>query len=365
MEMISSYFIALWDYVILTAPYLILGMLASGLLHEFMNMEFMRRHLSGKGIKPIFKAAAFGVPLPLCSCSVIPAAVTLKKQGASNGATSSFLISTPESGVDSIVMTYGVMDIPMTIIRPVAAFLTAMVAGLGQNFFNNEFSSEFSQEEKAAQAKVESESCCDSTSESPAKAKRSMVDSIKSILKFSFKDLSDDLSFWLIIGLMVGAAMNLLIPEDLFTQIPDWGERLIVLAFGIPFYICASASTPIAASMMMKGMSPGTALIFLLVGPATNFTNIAVLQKFIGKKGVVINVLAIGLVALGMSFVVDYLYTTFSWPLTFKIEGMHEHGASLFEHGMGIFLTALLLKGLYVENIKPRLKKEESKACCG
>lgn len=363
MELISSYFIALWDYVILTAPYLILGMLASGLLHEFMDMEFMRRHLSGKGLKPIFKAAAFGVPLPLCSCSVIPAAVTLKKQGASNGATSSFLISTPESGIDSIVMTYGVMDLPMTILRPVAAFFTAMVAGLGQNFFNNEKASKFSKVDKEANSILESESCCDSTS--TPKAKRSFMASLKSILNFSFKDLSDDLSFWLIIGLMVGAAMNLLIPDDLFSQIPDWGERLIVLAFGVPFYICASASTPIAASMMMKGMSPGTALIFLLVGPATNFTNIAVLQKFIGKKGVVINVLAIALVALGMSFIVDYLYAAFSWPLIFKIEKMHEHSASYFEHGMAIFLSLLLIKGLWVENIRPKFKKDESKACCG
>jgi hypothetical protein len=157
--------------------------------------------------------------------------------------------------------------------------------------------------------------------------------------------------------------MNLYLPMELFETVPGWGQKLLVLSFGIPFYICASASTPIAASMMMKGMSPGTALIFLLVGPATNFTNIAVLQKYIGKKGVVINIIAIALVSLILSVVVDYAYSAFSWPTVFKIEHMHESHAGPISQAFGVFLCVLILRGIYLEKIKPRLAKQKTAHC--
>lgn len=341
---------AFWDYVVLTAPYLLIGFLASGLIHQFLNMSLVKRHLTGKGLIPILKASLFGVPLPLCSCSVIPAAVTLKKEGASNGATSSFLISTPESGVDSIVMTYGVMDLPMTIIRPIAAFLTATLAGLGQNLWNSG---------NPATEENTGPSCSHSHSHKGEER------SLKGAISYAFNDLSDDLAWWLFIGLFVGAMMNLYLPVGTFETLPIWSQRLVVLLFGIPFYICASASTPIAASMMMKGMSPGTALIFLLVGPATNFTNIAVLQKYIGKKGIVINVVAIGLVALILSFVVDGLYQSFQWPTLYKIENLHGDHAGPLSQIMAVFLCLLMVKGIYKEKIKPLLKKEDQGSCCG
>ncbi|MCF8059421.1 MAG: SO_0444 family Cu/Zn efflux transporter [Bacteriovoracaceae bacterium] len=342
---------ALWSYILLTAPYLLLGFLASGIIHQYLNLSVIKRHLAGKGLAPILKAALFGVPLPLCSCSVIPAAVTLKREGASNGATSSFLISTPESGIDSMVMTYGVMDLPMTLIRPIAAFLTATLAGIGQNLWNAE-----------ELVSVEPVSSC--SKEHSHSHDEQPTNPIKNILSYAFGDLSDDLSSWLFIGLFVGALMNLYLPIDIFELIPGWGQRLMVLAFGIPFYICASASTPIAASMMMKGMSPGTALIFLLVGPATNFTNIAVLQKYIGKKGIFINVMAISLVAVGMSFLIDYMYVANEWSTLFKIEKLHDAHQSKLDILMGIALSFLILKGIYKEKIKPRLKGKKPSSCC-
>lgn len=353
--MLEETLTGIWDYFVLTAPYLLVGFLASGVIHEYLKLEVIKKHLSGKGLAPILKASLVGVPLPLCSCAVVPAAVTLKKEGASNGATSSFLISTPESGVDSMVMTYGVMDLPMTIIRPIAAFLTAFIAGLGQNLFNDVVEAPASEQAVGG--------CC---KKSAAKKEGS---ALGRILKFGFVDLVDDLSGWLTIGLVVGALMNVFLPVDLFTNVPDWGEKLIVLAFGIPFYICASASTPIAASMMMKGMSPGTALIFLLVGPATNFTNLAVLQKYLGKKGVMINILAIALVSLGLSYAVDFAYARFSWPTVFNIETVnHEHHA-WWHHGMALVLALLLIKGVYTESIKPffesRKNKKKKAECCG
>lgn len=350
--MVENVINGLWDYLILTAPYLLLGFLASGVIHEYLKLETIKKHLAGKGLGPIIKASFFGVPLPLCSCSVIPAAVTLKKEGASNGATSSFLISTPESGVDSMAMTYGVMDLPMTIMRPIAAFLTAFLAGIGQNLFNNEESVPLKEESTGG--------CCSKS----AKAKQG--NAFTRIMKFGFVDLVDDLAGWLTIGLVVGALMNVFLPVELFQNVPDWGEKLIILGFGIPFYICASASTPIAASMMLKGMSPGTALIFLLVGPATNFTNLAVLQKYLGKKGVIINITAIALVALGLSYVVDWAYAYFGWSTHFAIADMdHEHHA-WWHQLMAVALVALLGKGIYKEYIAPFFakRKEAKSGCC-
>lgn len=365
---ISEWLHAFWDYVVLTAPYLLIGFLASGFIFQFINMSFIKRHLTGKGLKPVLKASLFGVPLPLCSCSVIPAAVTLKKEGASTGATSSFLISTPESGVDSIVMTYGIMDLPMTILRPIAAFFTATLAGIGQNIWN------FHKVEEE-----ESKSCSHNHhdhdhghhhhghdhdhdcghEEHEHDHDHTVADgSIKGAFRYAFHDLSDDLAWWLFIGLVVGAMMNLYLPTETFETLPIWSQKLAILAIGVPFYICASASTPIAASMMLKGMSPGTALIFLLVGPATNFTNIAVLQKYIGKRGIIINVIAISVVAFIFSFIVDGLYDHFNWSTTFKIDKLHEEHGGILGHAMGIFLCFLMAKGIYREKIKPLLKKD-------
>ena len=349
---------AFWSYLLLTAPYLLFGMLGAGVINRYLNIKTIEKHLSGKGWGTIIKASAMGVPLPLCSCSVIPAAVTLKKKGASNGATSSFLISTPESGVDSIVMTYGVMDIPMTIMRPIAAFLTATVAGFGQGLFND---FEMPSEETSTGG------CC-KKNKSAKKTEdiETFIDSIKKVFTFAFGDLANDLAVWLTIGLLVGAAMNAYLPVEVFTNLPDWSERLIVLAFGIPFYICASASTPIAASMMMKGMSPGVALIFLLVGPATNFTNLAVLQKFIGKKGITINIISIALVSLLLSFVVDGVYSAFNLPTHYNISSHNHENQQWYEHLMAILLLILLLKGIYNEKISPILKsvkKTQSGGC--
>lgn len=334
-----DFFKALWEYIVLSAPYLLFGFLASGVLREYFNVDWIKKNLGSKGVGSIFKASAFGVPLPLCSCAVIPAAVTLKKQGASNAATSSFLISTPESGVDSIMMTYGVMDFPMTIIRPISAFMTAFIAGIGQHFFNNE-SVVIEEKEKSA--------CCSKSKI----AKASLPNRLKRVWDFSTNELVEDIAGWLTIGLICGALINFAVPAELFAYGNGIIGKLIILGIGIPFYICASASTPIAASMVMKGMSPGTALIFLLVGPATNVANLAVLQKYIGKKGVIINIIAIAIVSFALSYIVDGLYSYYSWEVSFAISEAHVHAAPLWHQAMGVYLVFLLLKGLYNTKFK-------------
>ena len=339
---VTDFLQALWAYVTLSSPYLLLGLLLSGLIHNFVNVNFIKRHLR-TGVGSVVKASLFGIPLPLCSCAVIPTAIMLRKNGAGNGATSSFLISTPESGVDSIAMTYAMMDIPMTVMRPIAAFLSSVGAGVAQLAFNSYDLPPEAVAEKAG-------GCKKSEVASSSKVRR--------MLRFSFVDLIDDISLWLGIGLLLGAVINWLVPADSFSGMTGLGGRMALLGLGIPFYICASATTPIAASLILKGMSPGMALIILLVGPATNMSNIMVVQKYIGRKGVVINIIVIAFVALICSYMVDFFYHYFSWPQDFKVGHAHHHAqeSSWIEVASAIVLSALIIKGIVVTHIRPLFK---------
>ncbi|MCT4640979.1 MAG: permease [Bacteriovoracaceae bacterium] len=339
---------SLWQYLVMSAPYLILGLLLSGVIYVFMPAHKVQKWLGKKGFSGVIKASLIGVPLPLCSCSVIPTAVTLKKSGASNAATSSFLISTPESGVDSISITYALIDLPMTIIRPIAAFASAFFAGLLQLKFNSE-------DEKVAEEFV-TEPCCGT--------KDKINFSISLIFKYAFGKLLNDIAGWLSIGIILGALISFLFPESFFLTLGEHGSKLLILLVGIPLYICATASTPIAVSLMLKGLSPGTALLLLLVGPATNISNISVLQKYIGKKGVLINIFSIAFVGVVFSYIVDFFYANYFTLSMESLKASHQHESfSMFENICAVVLIILLLKGVYVENIKPRFVKQKS--CCG
>lgn len=348
-----EYIKVLWTYLLVSAPYLMFGLIISGAIHELIPVEKVKKWLGEKSFGSIFKAAAVGVPLPLCSCSVIPTAVTLRKSGASNGATSAFLISTPESGIDSISITYALMDLPMTIIRPLAAFVSAFVAGILQFLFND-----FEPEKEEAPVK----SCCSKKKGAAEQsAKKSALQTGSDIFKFGFGKLLNDIAVWLTIGILMGALIDFLVPDDFFTNMGMIQNRLMILAIGIPLYICASATTPIAASLILKGLSPGSALLLLLVGPATNISNIAVLQKYIGKKGVAINVFAIGAVALAFSFIVDWMYSSF---FTLKLSEHlhhHDHSGAWWQVVSAIFLVILLIKGIYIKKISPMIKAKKIK----
>lgn len=337
-----------WNYLVISSPFLLLGIVVAGLLHSFVRLSLIQKLMGGKKFSSIFTASLIGVPLPLCSCAVIPTAVSLKKSGASNGATSSFLISTPETGIDSLALTYGLIDIPMTIIRPVAAFLTAIVAGILQFIFNED-------------DKVKVENFKEREIHQESFLKR-----LKAGISYAFNDLMEDMALWLAVGILVGAIINYFVPAETFSIFNGWQGKLFILAVGIPTYICASATTPVAASMILKGMSPGSALLLLLVGPATNISNILVLQKFIGKKGVLINVLSIAIISLALSFLVDFMYDYFAWPLDFKMTEGHAHGeVALWEQLSAVFMAILIIRGIYKEEILKRFKSKPKEKCCG
>ncbi len=348
-----EFFYSFVKYLSITSPYLLFGFFIAGIINAFVSMDYVKKTLGHNGFWTIAKAALWGVPLPLCSCSVIPTAVTLKKGGATNATTSAFLISTPESGIDSMAITYSLMDLPMTIIRPISAFVTAFVAGIFQQIFNN---APAEKEKKEEEQKGKSE-CGGSCSCSSALLPKKILffDKIKSIFTFAYGTLMDDMADWLFVGLIFGALIDYFVPISLITSFNGFWGRIAVLLIGIPLYVCASASTPIAAAFMFKGMSPGTAIIFLLAGPATNISNLVVMQKYIGKKGVAINVITIAVVSLLISFVVDFLYEIFHWSSNYNILNyteMNKGNFSFLDIVWAIILFILLVKGIYISRIK-------------
>ena len=337
-----------WAYLLISSPYLMLGLLLSGVVKEFLTTDFIKRNLGGRSPLNIFKATLIGIPLPLCSCAVIPTSVTLKKSGASNGATSAFLIATPESGIDSILMTHALMDLPLTIIRPFAAFVSAVVAGFLQLLFNSSFGE--------GVETSHSSTCCEPKGGNPP---RVFLESVKKILHYGFYQLLKDMSIWLTLGLILGAILMHFVPEDTFLRFSQVQGKIAILVIGIPLYICASATTPIAAALMLKGMSPGTALLLLLLGPATNLSNLMVMQRYIGKKGVIINIISLTAVALTLSFLTDELYAFFQWEPHIRLAS-HQHGegawSSFFTTAVSCLFVLLLIYALW-NSLKEQFQK--------
>lgn len=273
------------------SPYLLLGFLVAGLLHVYIPRSTYSKYLSKKSFKSVFLSALFGIPLPLCSCGVIPTAMSLKKEGASDGATVSFLIATPQTGVDSILATYGVFGLPFAIIRPIIAFIVAIFGGLLTNKFSND-------KPNITEQKKESSSNC-----SPTK-KLTFVDAFK----YGFVDMLQDLGKWLTIGLIIAAAITVFVPTSVFEILGDYYilNIMVVLLLSIPMYICSTGSIPIALSLLIKGISPGAALIFLMAGPATNVATLAVVRKVLGTRTTILYLLSIILGAIGFAIIIDF-----------------------------------------------------------
>ncbi|MBU0730842.1 MAG: SO_0444 family Cu/Zn efflux transporter [Proteobacteria bacterium] len=289
--------------------FILFGILIGGLLKVFLSAAFVAQHLGKGKFSSVFKAALFGIPIPLCSCGVLPAAAALKKQGANNGATTAFLISTPESGVDSISITYALLDPIMTIARPVAAFFTAVAAGITENLLHFQQDDDW---QRVIDKSCPIDNCCDGKDCPPEEhaSHHSFLEKLRSGLNFAINDLWGDLVGWFAAGLLMGGLITTLIPDTFMTRYLGGGieSMLIMLAVGIPMYICATASTPIAAALIIKGVSPGAALVFLLVGPATNITSLSVLFGILGKRATGIYLLSLSFFAVLSGLLLDWIY---------------------------------------------------------
>lgn len=305
---IYDVFLSSWSMLMQASIYILFGLLVGGMLKMFLSPAYVASHLGSGRFSSVFKAALLGIPLPLCSCGVLPAAASLKKQGANNGATTAFLISTPESGVDSISITWALLDPIMTMARPISAFISAFVAGSAENFLNPP--------DKGKQATPDLscpiDSCCDGTDCPPEvhKHHHRLAEKLRIGVKYAATDLWADLAGWFFVGILLAGLISVLVPDAVIARYLGGGisSMLLMLAFGIPLYICATASTPIAAAFIMKGVSPGTALVFLLVGPATNVTSLSVLVGMLGKRASILYLVSIAVVSVLCGLAVDAIY---------------------------------------------------------
>lgn len=316
------------------APYLLLGFLLAGLLHVFVPKRSIRQALGGRGFKPIMKASLIGIPLPLCSCGVVPMAVSLRRQGASRGATLSFLISTPEIGVDSILITYGLFGPVMAILRPIAAFVTAMTCGLIQEWLPSP--------PEAPPAADESCAVCHNGGE--GEHAHTAGEKGRRVFQYAFVEFFEDTAKWLVIGVVLaGIIATFVTPEFVKSHL---GSPLVqmglMLLIGIPIYTCASASTPIAAAFVAAGFTPGAALVFLLVGPATNAISVTLIAKFLGRRAATVYLLSIATVSVGLGLALDALVRAFGLEISVTSAELGE-GALNLVHLAGAVVLAVLI----------------------
>ena len=311
MDFILSVFHEAWNLLLESSVYIIFGLMVSGLLRVFLNPNSVGHHFGQGRFLSVFKAALLGIPIPLCSCGVLPAAVLLRKQGANNGATTAFMISTPESGIDSIAITYALIDPIMTVARPVVAFFTAAVAGVAENLLSFGNKSSFPSPDLTCPV----DGCCDGIDCPPQEHSQhhTFTNKFRAGLNFALSELWGDMAGWFLLGLILAGLITAVIPEDMLSRNLGGGiqSMLIMLAFGIPLYICATASTPIAAALILKGVSPGAALVFLLAGPATNLTSLTVLFGIIGKRATTIYLVSIAFMTVIFGLALDRVYASF------------------------------------------------------
>lgn len=296
------------------SPYLMLGFLFAGLLHTLLGESYIRRHFSKSGWGSTIKAAVFGIPLPVCSCAVIPLAESMRKDGASKSATMAFMVSTPSSGVDSIMATYALMGPVYAVFRPIASFLSGVFVGIVTHFKgddNGKDNGKDNGEEKSGKEKNQSPGQAAIDTSTPNAPPRKPKKSVKEAMTYGFKIIPGEIAKWLIVGVIVGGAISALVPEDFGTRYLGSPilNYLAVLAVSIPLYVCATGSIPIAASLIAKGVLPGAALAFLIAGPATNSVTISFVYKRMGKKITFFYVLSIAIVSIVTGIVFDTLVT--------------------------------------------------------
>jgi len=290
-----------------TAIWLLLGLLAAGLVKVYIPEDAMKKWLGGSGFSAVGRAALFGAPLPLCSCGVLPAAIGLRRAGASKEATVAFLISTPETSIDSVAVTYALMGPVMAVYRPIAALFSALITGMMVCYVKDEAvpvaSGGMQEAACCASSKNEVVDCC-----STAPAQRATKNKLRQALRYAGADLLDDISRWMAVGIIFAGIMMAVIPDGWLAQ---WGQgmtaMIVMLVVGIPLYICAVASTPVAAGLLVAGVSPGAVLVFLLVGPATNIGGLMLIKKELGKRVTLIYLTGISAVSLLMGVLLDQL----------------------------------------------------------
>lgn len=340
------------------SPWLLLGLLIAGLMKAWVPTKILSKHL-GQGKSAIVKAALIGAPLPLCSCGVIPVATELKRSGASSAATSSFLVATPETGIDSVTVSYAMLGPIMAIYRPITAVFSAIITGLFVEGIKDQPTAPLttpSTKKTKSCSPASPPSCCSKKTPEPvvstccASTNRQSQKTSKSAfspmlaktlfgIKYACTKLIDDLIWWLLIGLVFATLVRTFIPESFLLQYGSGlPAMLIMIAISVPMYICATASTPIAAGFIMAGLSPGTALVFMMAGPATNISTLGVIKKEMGLSVLIRYLIGIGGSAIAFALLLDFFLAFYQIDITQQMS----HSHSLLPYWFGLACTGLI-----------------------
>jgi uncharacterized protein len=344
-----------WATIGAMAPYLLFGFFVAGLLSVFVSQKLVERHLGGRGFLPVLKATLFGIPLPLCSCGVIPVAMSLREHGASKGSTVSFLLSTPQTGVDSILVTYSLLGPAFAIFRPLVALVTGLVGGMLVNLFGQEVgrASPLAKDSCAGDPRLrgslphdpaptsdlqpaqDTEQCC--CCHHAVTPMRKLLDG----MKYGFVSLPRDIGKPLLVGLAIAALISGLVPNDFFAARLGRGlpAMLVMMLIGIPMYVCASASVPVAAAMILKGLSPGAALVFLITGPGTNAAGLATIWNTLGRRTAILYLLTVAGCALAAGILLDSIIHGINIEVA---SHMHTMGTGVVQHISAVVLLAVL-----------------------
>ena len=345
----NDYFDVMLTLVAESAPYLLIGFALAGVLKAIVPEDKVYKHLGDNRFKSVTLASLFGIPLPLCSCSVLPVATALRRSGASKGATTSFLISTPETGLDSIGITYALLDPIMTVARPLGAFATAVFTGSVVNVIVRrgwDGDSDASPTEQGDLTHDHDHGHDHSSVYTPGGVgKRSVRDVTRDSMSYAFGPLLDDLTTWLIIGLLISGLIAVLVPDDFFGSVIPAGfvSSVLMLLIGTPMYICAAAATPVAATLIAKGLDPGAALVLLLVGPATNATTIAIIARLLGRRVLVVHLIGVTGSALLLGLLINAVYTYFAVDLAAIVAQVVESGLSPLNIAATVLFVYLLV----------------------
>lgn len=325
------------------SPYLLLGFFFAGLLYAFIPRHKIEKYFNGSPLRSSVLASLTGIPLPLCSCGVIPTGTAFYKNGASKGGTVSFLISTPQTGVDSILATFSLMGLPFAIIRPIAALITGISGGLITSTLTR------NEEEAKIIPSAEPEN-------------KTFTRKVKDIFSYGFVEFIQDISKWLVIGLVLAGIISALIPDDFFEllNLPPVLQMLLILGVSIPLYICATGSIPLAAVLILKGISPGAAFVLLMAGPATNAATITMIGKVLGKRSLFGYLGSIIAGSLAFGLLIDYVLPLHWFTEITNQHMAHAHGEHLawWQVASGVILLLLIVNGYIQKYIVSRKKSE-------
>ncbi|KJJ85432.1 permease [Candidatus Omnitrophus magneticus] len=330
------------------APYLLFGFFFAGILHMFINPKILARHTGKNSFFSVLKASIFGIPLPLCSCGVLPAAISLKKDGASRGAVLSFLISTPTTGVDSILATYSLMGLVFTFFRIFASFFAALMAGMVENLFATRY-----EENKTFENKI-----CKHCAEKN-KHKHTNTFKLKGVFLYGFGELLTDSALWLLSGILIGGIISYLLPKEFISNYMgnSFFSMIIMFIVGIPMYVCATGSIPIAAALLAKGVNLGAVLVFLMAGPATNIVSLILISKNLGARSVAIYLSCIAFVSISLGMLMDKFYGGANFAAMNIVDCHKELLPQVIETISVVILICLIIFNLFIS------KRRKNETC--